>query len=486
MLAKAKIGAIEFIGDEIRIAVVKTGKKLPQLLDLQVRQVTYENEEEHFDARVRALNEALDALKVQPGSYVLCVPCTSSIVRALTIPFKGMARVSKAVPFELEPHLAFPLEELLLDFDVIREVSGTTEVLAVGVRRNHLEEQLAILGEAGVVVEMAAVDVMGMTALWRAIQKNAKGLRAVLHVRGENSVIAITYNKALAFFRILHFGEAQVRGNPDLVSREIQNTMRAFQAKWTGDDEVTTLGITGIDMEPEEIERLESVLGMQVSPFIMFDMFKSAGKWMEKWGGRPAEPNYWEGAIGAAYSAGGGGFSINLMRETQDVHGALRGVIAHLMFSACLALLFLLGCGWYFHENRLRNETTTAQVKAEIGLLEEEIEAMAAEGLGDDVDITCFSDPPVLDILNEIATKMPRDKIVISEVRVSQPGARGGWVEITGSAGNAADFNEAFSGLKQSELFKVAEDTNIRLQGERTTFRVRAFRPEEEISEAQS
>ncbi len=119
-------------------------------------------------------------------------------------------------------------------------------------------------------------------------------------------------------------------------------------------------------------------------------------------------------------------------------------------------------------------------------MLEEEITAMAAEGLGDEVDITCFSDPPVLDILNEIATRMPKDKITITELRVAQPGARGGWVEITGSSGSAADFNEAFNVLKQSSLFKLAEDTNIRLQGERTTFRIRAFRPEEEISEVQS
>lgn len=486
MLVKAKIGAIEFIGDEVRVAVIKTGRKLPQVLDLQSRQAAYEKAEDRGNALVQALNEALDALKVQPGTFVACIPGTSTIVRALTIPFKGMARVSKAVPFELEPHLAFPLEELLLDFNVIREVGGATEVLAVGARRNQLEEQLAMLHAAGVEAEMAGVDVTGMTALWQATQKSTKGLRAVLHVRGQNCVIAILHNKALAFFRIVYFGEAELRGNPDLVSREIQNTMRAFLAKWTGDEKISSLSITGIRMTAEEKERLESALGMEVSPLVMLDMLKGAGKSLEKAGKLTAEPNYWEAAIGAAYTAGGGGLAINMMKETQDVHGALRGIIAHLMFSACLALLFLLGCGWYFHESRLRNETTTEQIKEEISILEEEIEAMAAEGLGDEVDITCFSDPPVLDILNEIAVKMPKDKITISEVRVAQPGARGGWVEITGSAGNAADFNEAFNALKQSNLFKLAEDTNIRLQGERTTFRLRAFRPEEEISEVQS
>ena len=156
MIVTAKIGGIEFVGDEVRVAVVKTGRKLPQVLDLQVRKAEYETPADRFEALVRALNDVLDTLRAQPTTYVLCVPGTLTIVRALTVPFKGTARVSKAVPFELEPHLAFPLEELLLDFNVIREAEGATEVLAVGTRRGNLEEQLAILQAAGIEAEMVS------------------------------------------------------------------------------------------------------------------------------------------------------------------------------------------------------------------------------------------------------------------------------------------------------------------------------------------
>lgn len=485
MIVTAKIGGIEFIGDEIRVAVVKTGRKLPHVLDLQARKAVYEDPADRFQALVKALNEVLDSLRVQPTTYVLCVPGTLTIVRALTVPFKGIARVSKAVPFELEPHLAFPLEELLLDFNVIRETDGATEVLAVGTRRGNLEEQLAILQAAGVEAEMAGVDVAGMTALWQASRKTSKGLGAVLHVRGKNAVLAVVHNKSLAYFRLLYFGEEQLRADPANACREIQNTIRAFMAKWGGSEEITSLSITGITMEPGEVEQLEESLGISVFPFVMLDTLKGVKAPAPDEGAAP-EPNFWEAAIGVAYSAGGGGFPINMMKDAQQIHGAVRGVVAHLMFSACLALLFLLGCAWYFHESRLRNEVTIEQIKGEIDYLEKEIEDMAAQGLGDDVEIALFSDPPVLDILNEIAAKMPNEKVTISEMRVAQPGARGGWVDISGSTTNAAAFNEAFEALKQSALFKLADDTNIRLQGERTTFRIRAFRPEEEISESES
>lgn len=485
MIVTAKIGAIEFIDDEVRIAVVKTGRKRPQVLDLQSRKVVFQDPADRFDAWVRALNETLDALKVHPATYVLCVPATSTIVRTLTIPFKGIARVSKAVPFELEPHLAFPLEELLLDFNVIREADGATEVLAVGARRGSLEEQLAILEAAGVEAEMAGVDAAGLTALWQSMQKGAKGLRAVLHVREKNAILAIVHNKALAFYRLLYLGEEQLRESPAVVCREIQNTLRAFLAKWKGEEAIASLAITGVQLNPDEAERIENTIGIPVFPLFMIPQLKGVAHYLRQ-DEENTGVNRWEAAIGVAYSSGGGGLSINLMKDAQQIHGAVRGVIAHLMFSACLALLFLLGCAWYFHESRLRNEATIAQIREEIAVLEEEIEAMAADGLGEDIEIAIFGDPPVLDILNEIAARMPHDNVTISEVRMSAPGARGGWVEIAGSTSSAAAFNSAFEALKQSPLFKLADDTNIRLQGERTTFRVRAFRLEEEISEPQS
>lgn len=485
MIVTAKIGIIEFVDDEVRVAVVKTGRTLPRVLEVRSVKVVYEDPADRHEAYVRALSEMLDSLRVQPTTYVLAVPCTKTIVRTLVIPFKGIARVSKAVPFELEPHLAFPLDELLLDFNIIQETTEGTEVLAIGIRRSGLEEQLAILEAVGVEAELAGVDAVGLTALWLATQKNIRGLRAVLHVRETYSVLAITYNKALAFFRIIHMGAQEIQEQLPRFKRDLQNTLRAFTAKWTGSDEISGISITGVYLENESLEELERTLGIPIVSLQVIDLLKGAKKALPP-SSEVESANRWEAAIGVGYSAAGGGLPINLMRSTQQIHGAVRSVVAHLMFSACLALLALLGTAWYYHEGRLRTETLLTQVNAEISTLENEIESMAAEGLGEDVEFSIFSDAPLLEVLNEIAQRMPHDKVQISELRLSPPGSRGGWLEISGSTDNAAAFNAAFESLKQSTVFKVADDTNMRLQGERTTFKVRAFRPKEEISGPES
>ncbi|HDP33544.1 MAG TPA: hypothetical protein ENN29_00365 [Candidatus Hydrogenedentes bacterium] len=485
MIVTAKIGAIEFAGNEVRVTVIKTGGKLPRVLEVQARTAVYEAEDDRFTAMVHALDEALDALRVHPATYVLCVPSAFTIVRSLTIPFKGVNRVAKAVPFEIEPHLAFPLEELLLDHITIAEIDGNTEVLAVGARRKHLEEQLAILEAAGVEPELAAVDAAGLTALWQATQKNSRGLRAVLHVREKGAVLAVMFNNALAYFRHLQSGVDQITQNPVAVAQEVQNTLRAFMAKWHGGGDISTLSITGLEMRADEMQVFEEITGCAVDTINVIRLLKGAEAALTR-ANETGGCNRWEAAIGVGYSAAGGGMAFNLMRENQQINGVARSVVAHLMFSACLALLFLLGCAWYYHEGRLRNEAVIEQTRNEIAMIEEEIELMAAEGLGNDVEFAVFSDPPLLDVLQEIAQRMPEDKVTITEIRVAQPGARSAWIDIAGSTSSAADFEAAFEELKKSDMFALADETNIRLQGERTTFRVRAFRTQEELSDAQS
>ena len=153
MFLKAKIAAIEFVGDEVRVAVVKTGGARPVVLELASSRAEYSEAEEYSEAMVNAVDDALNQLSVRPAAYVLCANSMYSVVRVLTIPFKGRRRVMSAAPFELEPYLAFPIEDLLLDYDIVTEIDGETDVLTLGMRREHLESYLAILAEAGVEVE---------------------------------------------------------------------------------------------------------------------------------------------------------------------------------------------------------------------------------------------------------------------------------------------------------------------------------------------
>jgi len=153
MFLSTKVAAIEFDGDTVRIVVVKVGGRLPVLLELYEATAAYDAPEQRFEALVNAVDAAVGQLRSHPAAFVLCASTTYSVVRTLRVGLKGRRRVAAAVPFELEPYLAFPIDDLLVDFTVVAERGGETEVLAVGSRRELLDEQLAILEAAGVEAE---------------------------------------------------------------------------------------------------------------------------------------------------------------------------------------------------------------------------------------------------------------------------------------------------------------------------------------------
>jgi hypothetical protein len=144
------------------------GGKLPQVLELVERAAEFESAAERVSRRsaARARRCARHASRSRPQAYVLSANALYTVVRTLAIPFRGARRVAAAVPFELEPYLAFPLEDLAVDFTTVGEFDGETEVLAMGMRRQQLDEQLDILREAGIDTDAVTLDALALTGLW--------------------------------------------------------------------------------------------------------------------------------------------------------------------------------------------------------------------------------------------------------------------------------------------------------------------------------
>lgn len=485
MLLKAKVAAIEFAGDTVRVAVFKTGGGMPKLLELAEREAAYETPEARPEALARALDEALSALESRPATYVLCVSTEFCLMRAITIPFRGRRRVAAAVRFELEPHLAFPIEELLLDFNITAEFDGETDVFAVGMRRAHLEEQQAILEAAGVNAEGVTVDAIGITGLWLAGGTRAKGLSAVLHVREHAASIVVLYNKRIAYCRHLPCNAAQLRESPAAVAREVQNSLRGFISKWRGDGDLDRIHVTGVDFSPEERVAFSQAVGLPVEDVMLISKI-TGGALALKDGARGGKYNTWESLAGAAMGVAGGPCAVDFRRAEQDLQGAVRGVVAHLMFSSCLALIVLLGWAFFYYQGALRYQAEAAIIQENIAELREEIEAMADKGLGADVDIDMFNDPSLLAILMEIGEKMPDDKVTVVDIRVSPPETQSWWIRIQGKATDSSSFNEVFANLKASKLFQVDDDPDLSLQDQMTTFAIKIYRLSEDTHETES
>jgi hypothetical protein len=506
MQLSAKVAAIEFSADEIRVAVVKTGGAHPKVLELHSAPVQVplsDAWEEGHEALVAAAKSVLAKVKSRPTVYTLCISSAWSVVRQLTIPFKGRRKVAAAVQFELEPYLAFPIDDLSVDYLPVREVDGQSEVLVIGLRREPIEQQMAVLHDAGIVVEGVGVDSIGMTALWRATAGPGSGLHAVLHVRKEGSVVAVAFNKQLAYIRHMPLPAAKYHDTPKAAAREIRNILRVFNAGWGGEDEIESLTITGTEFFDEEEGLFRDEIGLDVEFLNLVSKLKGMDAGApdgspQSLNGNTGLEERWAAPIGVATTGAGGPFSLNFLTGELAGSGSSRPILIH---AAATALLALFAFSLYFGARAMEHRQNVEQIDAvgqqvwdvltetfpdadasqsrpagDIGgfkSLEAIEEALETEqNAGQSFTMDTFSKPTFLELLKELATHMPDDKVSLTSVTVG--GARTTQLTIMGDVKSDADFDEVFAGMQSSTLLHVREDPRRRSVGDKRTFTIEA------------
>ncbi len=93
---------------------------------------------------------------------------------------------------------------------------------------------------------------------------------------------------------------------------------------------------------------------------------------------------------------------------------------------------------------------------------------------GTQVSLETLERPPFLDILREIAEKLPSDKVMITELRVLSSRGNEQTLNIQGEVLDATGFNAAFENLKQSKLIHVDEEPTRAQKENKTTFSITA------------
>jgi len=526
MKLPAKIGAVEFDDDEIRLAVVNTGGRVPSILDASACRAVYESASERFEALVAAVKHARAQLKAKPSAWVLCAGSDNAIARKLALPFKGRGKVAAAVPFELVPYLAFPIDELAVDYSIIREADGNTEVLAVGVRRTLLEEQLDVLSAGGITVEGIGLDAAGLTSLLRARQGGNAGLAAALHAREHGASLVVTRGTALVYLRHVPLPSGQLRREPAGAAREVQNTLRAFQASWPEDEApLSELTVTGLELPEADREEFEKELALHVRQMDLLEGMKDSVRARM---GQPAarvapdgmlvdaadessdeappeeRVSAWAALAGVALTAAGGAYGLDFRTGPLAAAGSWAGLVRHGIFSVSLAALLLAGYGVHMYANYQRNRAEIERIGNAIWQYYEEafpaspsmqggrpsadtggsvaIDMMRADHSAmsetqELSDVGMYQRPPLPDILREISIRMPDSKVRVTSVRIASTQRRGDLQSITieGEVIDPGAFDDVMAGLQSSEFFKQVESPQRRGEGGKATFSVRAY-----------
>jgi hypothetical protein len=163
-----RILALEFVGDRVRAAVAERAWNSFTLAGV-------------FD-KVRADDEAdfsgaLSRLVAEAGQIdivISALPPDRVAKRLLELPFKDARRLHQVVPFALEEHLPFPVDNAAVAFTRVGREGEHTLVMAAMVRKTDLQQHLDMLQKAGLDPKTVTLAPLALAAMFSRAQNGAK------------------------------------------------------------------------------------------------------------------------------------------------------------------------------------------------------------------------------------------------------------------------------------------------------------------------
>jgi hypothetical protein len=126
----------------------------------------------------------------QPDIVISALPSDRVAKRLLELPFKDVRRLHQVVPFALEEHLPFPVDNGAVAFSRFGQQGDHTLVMAAMVRKNDLQHHLDLLAKAGLDPKTVTLAPLALAAM---ITRARNGTKPIAHlvVEGDESSTSV-------------------------------------------------------------------------------------------------------------------------------------------------------------------------------------------------------------------------------------------------------------------------------------------------------
>jgi len=169
---------------------------------------------------VPGLKEWIAEHRLPTDHIVVSLPAHLISLRTLTLPFNDARKLEKVVPFEIEGLLPYPLDEVVVDYQVTDATEGKTNLLVAAVPRGLVKNYLEQLSRAGIDPEAVELDGLALMNLVRHLfpessspgghAGQAGGDRIALEIGASKTVVCILRNGQAAFIRTILWGGRDV------------------------------------------------------------------------------------------------------------------------------------------------------------------------------------------------------------------------------------------------------------------------------------
>lgn len=192
-----KILGLDITEDSVTAVQVTSGLKGYQIT--ACARVPIEGEQ-GLDEALKGLFQKMD---LKSDTYLVPIPGENVSYRNLNMPFKEPKKIRQTLPFEIETTVPFPIEDLMVDFNIIDQ-SDQNEVLAVSVRKAYIAEYLAQLQSNGIdphVLDIRCVP----TVSWLLKQEGTPDNGLFLEIGAKKNTMVLYLKRRIVLIRTFSF-----------------------------------------------------------------------------------------------------------------------------------------------------------------------------------------------------------------------------------------------------------------------------------------
>ncbi len=210
--------------------------------------------EEEANTFKTALNAMCDEIDPSGCDCVVSISADHFSYRILQIPFKDSKKIQMVLPFELEPAVPYPIDDLIIDFIDLQSVGrgDHSEIIAVAIPKADLNPYIESLAELKIDPEM--VTVSGLPAAMCLADRADPGEdRLILEIGNASSSLFIVSEGNLQLIRSFPTSEDS-ENRFGMLGAFVQRTLAAYgelcQAEFRPLDVVVTgAGLNGASLD---------------------------------------------------------------------------------------------------------------------------------------------------------------------------------------------------------------------------------------------
>jgi general secretion pathway protein L len=380
-------------------------------------------------------------------TVVSALPGPAAVHRILHLPFRDRRKLAQTVPFEIESRIPIPLEEGVVDFQVLSRSAEGSTIFAALAPRERLTEHLGVLTEAGLdpeIVDFAPLSTLNVLQLFEGERPGRYGF---LHVLGSQGTLALYEDGILRQLRVF---DADGESCAHALTREIAWTLRSFDGAAPVPEEAPLPLVVGGDPPAELLETLPGRLGLRIQRLEELPLRHVPEEVREQQGTYATAIGLALREIAEAPTLGinfrRGEFAYRRaqqeLRETLSRLGILAGVVAALFVLSAFVSYFQLSSRYEELRQAVRT-VFTATLPGERVVLDETAQLQQAiEGLRRRQQQFGGGPVSVLEVLREVSLRAPTEpRMNLDELAFDAEGLR--------VRGRTSSF-EAVEGIKRS------------------------------------